>query len=97
MIAGKKEVPLPEYEASLDSRIARLKTRLKHLEFRLSRKRRNLDTLENFPPKRIIFGKKELYSKKDAVENAEGMDAWKKEFHAVRSHSMALPGRYIAK
>ena len=97
MISGRKEVPLPEYEASLDSWLARLKTKLKQLTFGLSRKQRKLDNLETLPPERIIFGKKELYSKKDTVDDAKELDAWKKEFHVARVHSMALPGRRTAK
>lgn len=97
MISGNKEVPIPEYEASLDSRIARLRTRLKQLTFGLSRKQQKLDNLKDLPPKRIIFGTKKQYSKKDAADDAEELEAWKKEFHAARAHSMALPGRHTAK
>lgn len=57
-LSGGKEVPITEYEMSLDQKIAASKNKLKQLRFGLSRKQQKLEDIKCFPPRRVILGRR---------------------------------------
>lgn len=88
-IKGKEDVE--SYERKIESRIRKLKNRIKHLKYGLQRKQQKIDNLATKAPKRIIFGSKKLFSKKD--DKNTDLDNWHEEFEFKRMSSMTLPGR----
>lgn len=91
----KDKMPIDEYERKTETRIRVLKNRLSHLEYGLKRKRQKINNIDTLPPRRIIFGSRKLFSKKDeaGIDKAE----WEDEFVFKRMSSMSLPGRHDAK
>lgn len=88
-IKGKEDILA--YERKVESRIRKLKNRIKHLEYGLQRKQQKVDNLTVKVPKRIIFDSKKLFSKKD--DKNTDLDDWREEFKFKRMGSMTLPGR----
>ena len=88
-IKGKEDVGV--YERKNESRVRKLKSKIKHLEYGLQRKQQKIDNLTTKAPKRIIFGSKKLFSKKD--DKNTDLNGWHEEFEFKRMSSMTLPGR----
>ena len=88
-IKGKEDID--SYERKVESRIRKLKNRIKHLKYGLQRKQQKVDNLTTKAPKRIIFGSKKLFSKKD--DKNTDLNSWHEEFELKRMSSMTLPGR----
>ena len=88
-IKGKENILA--YERKVESRIRKLKNRIKHLKYGLQRKQQKVDNLTTKAPKRIIFGSKKLFSKKD--DKNTDLNSWHEEFEFKRTSSMTLPGR----
>lgn len=88
-IKGKEDVGV--YERKIESRIRKLKSKIKYLEYGLQRKQQKIDNLTTKAPKRIIFGSKKLFSKKD--DKNTDLNSWHEEFEFKRTSSMTLPGR----
>lgn len=88
-IKGKEDVD--SYERKTEACIRKLKNRIKHLEYGLQRKQQKIDNLTTKTPKRIVFGSKKLFSKKD--DKNTDLDDWREEFEFKRMSSMTLPGR----
>ena len=88
-IKGKEDVEV--YERKIERRIRKLKSKIKYLEYGLQRKQQKIDNLTTKAPKRIIFGSKKLFSKKD--DKNTDLDDWREEFEFKRMSSMTLPGR----
>ena len=57
----------------------------------MQRKQQKIDNLTTKTPKRIVFGSKKLFSKKD--DKNTDLDDWREEFEFKRMSSMTLPGR----
>lgn len=91
----KDKMSIDEYERKTEARIRILKNRLSHLEYGLKRKQQKVDNIDTLPPRRIIFGSRKLFSKKDEAGIIN--DEWKNEFTFKRMSSMSLPGRHDAK
>lgn len=91
----KDKMPIDEYERKTEARIRVLKNRLSHLEYGLKRKQQKIDNIDTLPPRRIIFGSRKLFSKKDETEVDK--TEWQKIFCFKRMSSMSLPGRHDAK
>lgn len=94
-LPGNKTVPIETYEYKIETDIRRLKTRLKLFTSARDRAQSKLDNLKGHPPKRIVFGSKKTYSRKDK----DDMDiaAWRQAFYDKRHSSMTLPGRHTSK
>lgn len=88
-IKGKENILA--YERKVESRIRKLKSRIKHLKYGLQRKQQKVDNLTTKAPKRIIFGSKKLFSKKDDKDT--DLNSWREEFKFKRMNSMTLSGR----
>lgn len=88
-IKGKEDVK--SYERKTEACIRKLKSRIKHLKYGLQRKQQKVDNLTTKAPKRIIFGSKKLFSKKD--DKNTDLNSWHEEFKFKRTSSMTLPGR----
>lgn len=88
-IKGKEDILT--YERKVENRIRKLKSRIKHLKYGLQRKQQKIDNLTAKAPKRIIFGSKKLFSKKD--DKNTDLDDWHEEFEFKRMSSMTLSGR----
>ena len=88
-IKGKEDILA--YERKVENCIRKLKSRIKHLKYGLQRKQQKIDNLTTKAPKRIIFGSKKLFSKKD--DKNTDLDNWHEEFKFKRMSSMTLPGR----
>lgn len=85
----------------VEQNIRNLKHRLKMLISSRERADKKLEDLKRFPPKRILFGTKKLYSQKDAIDK-EGnpivdREEWKQGFNDKRHASISLPGRHTSK
>ena len=87
----KKKQTILAYERKVESRIRKLKSGIKHLKYGLQRKQQKVDNLTTKAPKRIIFGSKKLFSKKD--DKNTDLNDWREEFEFKRMSSMTLPGR----
>ena len=87
----KKKQTILAYERKVESRIRKLKSGIKHLKYGLQRKQQKVDNLTTKAPKRIIFGSKKLFSKKD--DKNTDLNSWHEEFEFKRTSSMTLPGR----
>lgn len=94
-LPGNRKVDVDTYERNIEADIRKLKSRLKLLISAQNRAKKKLDCLKNNPPRRIIFGSKKIYLKK----NVEGVDIgiWRKSFFDKRHASMSLPGRHTSK
>ena len=88
-IKGKEDID--SYERKVESRIRKLKNRIKHLKYGLQRKQQKVDNLTTKAPKRIIFGSKRLFSKKE--DKNTDLNGWHEEFEFKRMGSMTLSGR----
>lgn len=88
-IKGKEDILV--CERRVESCIRKLKNKIKHLKYGLQRKQRKTDNLTTKTPKRIIFGSKKLFSKKD--DKNTDLDDWREEFKFKRMDSMTLSGR----
>ena len=91
----KDKMPIDEYERKTEARIRVLKNKLSHLEYGLKRKQQKINNIDTLPPRRIIFGSRKLFSKKDeaGIDKSE----WQEAFCFKRMSSMSLPGRHDAK
>lgn len=91
----KDKMSIDEYERKTEAHIRVLKNKLSHLEYGLKRKQQKIDNIDTLPPRRIIFGSRKLFSKKDeaGIDKAE----WEDAFAFKRMRSMSLPGRHDAK
>ena len=87
--------PAEEYERKIERSIRRLKTRIALLESSKKRAIQRLEWLKKFPPKRIVFGGRKQYQKKDNPK--VDREQWKQEFFESRHASMSLPGRHTSK
>ncbi|MFA4035044.1 hypothetical protein ACEG19_14395, partial [Blautia stercoris] len=87
--------PAEEYERKIERSIRRLKTRIALLESSKKRAIQRLEWLKKFPPKRVIFGGRKQYQKKDNPK--VDREQWKQEFFEFRHASMSLPGRHTSK
>lgn len=100
-LPGKKTLDVGIYERIVEQDIRNLKHRLKMLISSQERAGKKLEDLRKFPPKRIVFGTKKLYSQKDALDkdgNAAGnRKEWKQGFYEKRHSSISLPGRHTSK
>ena len=94
-LPGNKKVDVDEYERNIETDIRRLKSRLRLLTSARNRAQDKLDCLKVNPPRRIIFGSKEMYSEKDS--EGINIEIWKQEFFNKRHASMSLPGRHTSK
>ena len=87
----KRKEDIESYERKVEICIRKLKNRIKHLKYGLQRKQQKVANLTTKAPKRIIFGAKKLFSKKD--DKNTNLDEWHEEFKFKRISSMTLPGR----
>ncbi|MGN0510701.1 MAG: hypothetical protein ACI4GE_04055 [Lachnospiraceae bacterium] len=90
-----KTVDIGSYERKLESEIRKRKTRLALIKESRKRAAAKLESLKNHNPRRIIFGTRSLYQKKDDPDT--NMAFWRDEFHDARHASMSLPGRHTSK
>lgn len=91
---GKTE-SIGSYERKLDSDIRRLKTRLSLIKESRKRAASKLGALKDHDPKRIIFGTRDLYRKKDNPDTDK--ESWRSNLYDARHASMSLPGRHTSK
>ena len=87
----KEKEGIDSYERKTEACIRKLKSRIKHLKYGLQRKQQKVDNLTTKAPKRIVFGSKKLFSKKD--DKNTDLNSWHEEFEFKRTSSMSLPGR----
>ena len=87
----KEKGDIDSYERKTEACIRKLKSRIKHLKYGLQRKQQKIENLTTKAPKRIVFGSKKLFSKKD--DKNTDLDDWREEFEFKRMSSMTLPGR----
>ena len=87
----KEKEDIDSYERKTEACIRKLKSKIKHLKYGLQRKQQKVDNLTTKAPKRIIFGSKKLFSKKD--DKNTDLNSWHEEFEFKRTSSMTLPGR----
>lgn len=92
---GLKDIPIDEYERRIERGLRNLKHRIAMLEAGLARKEQKLETLNQKPPKRIVFGSRKQYAGKDQMD--ADIVQWKTAFHFRRHSSMSLPGRHTSK
>ena len=81
------------YERKVDRHIRQFKHRIKMLKLRLKKKQSRLEHLKNDVPKRILFGSKENYQKKDSSD----MTDWRTDFMDRRYSMILFPGRHTSK
>ena len=100
-LSGKKTMDTGSFERMVEQNIRDLKHRLKMLISSRERAGKKLEDLKRFPPKRILFGTKKLYSRKDAVDKegnpAVDREEWKQELNDKRHASISLPGRHTSR
>lgn len=94
MTYGQKKVDPSEYERGIEQEIRDLKTRIRLVEDRQRRFEKELADLKEKPLKRVAFGTKKRYARKDS---AGDMDTWREEFRESRNRSMCLAGRHTSK
>ena len=82
--------PYEKYERKVDADMKRIRSQIKSIENGIERRKQKKVKLETLPPKKAVFGSKDLYRKKDTVGNNE---AWKEEFHYARNHNVTISGR----
>lgn len=94
-LSGYKIAPQPVevYERKVESHIRRLKHQIKMLQQRVRKKQSKLEHLKNDIPKRILFGSKSAYRKKDDPKHT----GWKEEFMEKRYSTIVFPGRHTSK
>ena len=81
--------PYQEYEHKLDQQRNSMHARIRRIKGGIKIREQKKKRLETLPPKRAVFGSKDLYRKKDTGED---MAAWKEEFHMARNDSITISG-----
>ena len=90
-----KPVSLEEYERRIEADIRKLKNRMANLQEGLRHANQRIDKIKKDGVKRVLFGSKAFFKQKDDPDT--DLDAWKKEFHDRRYHSISLSGRHTSK
>ena len=101
---GKVVDPLA-LEQDTERDIHKLKARIPLLKDRQNKLEKQLADLRDKPFKRIVFGTRKQYAKKDSISEANipdtekqaQMQAWKEDFRFSRARAMCLPGRHTSK